>query len=165
MTTDFDAYVLTCTDAAIRLLLKNKPMQAGLAVTGGDPLDRESCTQLAHNAIEAEADILHLEFEVRANGFGLTGATVIMLREQVCRVLTGCRLWLNEAGDRALILPQGHLPGHLRLLPYEVAHVQGKPAGDLSDGIRRAEIWLEHQSQSKARKPSSERLFDLSMVA
>lgn len=140
-TPTFEAAV---TRAVVKLLLGNRKLKPGVAITGGDPLEIEDQIKMGRHAVETDADVLHLEYRTGSNP-ALTGITMFLPRDGRCHIQSGCRLWVSKAGNRGLILPQDHVRGHFRLAPREIVHIDGKPAADLSEGIERASTWLTRQ--------------------
>lgn len=131
--TDTTTAIRTHVEAVIALLLGNRKMKPGLAICGGNPLDRSEQIRLASVASMAKTDVLHLEFDERADGTcALIGITLVAPRGSSCFVQSGCQIWLSEREDRALILPQPTSRGHFRALRGELLHVDGKPALDPS---------------------------------
>ncbi|WP_294243445.1 hypothetical protein [uncultured Sphingomonas sp.] len=140
-TPTFEAAV---TRAVTKLLLGNRKLKPGVAITGGDPLEIEDQIKMGRHAVETDADLLHLEYSAGPNP-ALTGIALFLPRDGRCHIQSGCHLWLSKAGNRGLILPQAHVRGHFRLGPREIVHIDGKPADDLSEGIERASTWLTRQ--------------------
>jgi len=140
-TPTFEAAV---TRAVVKLLLGNRKLKPGVAITGGDPLEIEDQIKMSRHAVETAADVLHLEYRNHPNP-ALTGITMFLPRGGRCHIQSGCRLWLSKSGNRGLILPQAHVRGHFRLAPREIVHVDSKPAEDLSEGVERASTWLTRQ--------------------
>jgi hypothetical protein len=68
-----------------------------------------------------------------------------MVRGGICHIQSDCRLFLPKAASRAVVLPQPDARGYFRLAPDEILHIDGKPAGRVTDGIARADVWLAHQ--------------------
>jgi hypothetical protein len=132
------------TRAVIKLLLGNRKLKPGIAITGGDPLEIEDQIKMGRHAVETDADVLHLEFRTGPNP-ALTGIAMFLPRDGRCHIQSGCHLWLSKSGNRGLILPPAHVRGHFRLAPREIVHVDSKPAEDLSEGVERASTWLTQQ--------------------
>lgn len=137
------------TLAVIKLLLGERMLAPGLAITAGDVLGARDQIELAQAAKLSATDVVHLGLATTASGaIELATISLFAPRDEVCYVHTGCRLWLNATGRRGLILPRAEARGHFRVAPGEVIHVDNKPALDLSDGIARARSWLaEHLKQ------------------
>lgn len=140
-TATFEAAV---TRAVVRLLLGTRKLKPGVAITAGDPLDIEGRIRLGRHAVDADTDLVHLEYLTGPNP-ALTGVTLFLPRDGRFHIQTGCRLWLSHSGNRGVIVPQPHVRGHFRLAPGELVHVDRKPAEDMSDGIERASVWLTRQ--------------------
>ena len=125
-------------EAVIKMLLCNRRMKAGIAIVGGLPLDIDGRIGLGRRATASETDIVHLAFGDRGPRFALTEITTFAPRDAGCFIQPGCRLWLPKSGNRALILPKSHVPGHFRLSPRELIHIDQKPS-DIEAGVARAE--------------------------
>lgn len=128
--------------AITEMLLGGRKMKGGVAIVGGAPLDIEGRIGVGSMAKEAATDIVHLEFAQAGDGnLGMTGINLFAVRDDICFVQTGCRLWLPRTGKRAAILPKSHVPGRFRLSPRELIQVAGKPL-DIEQGIERAQVRL-----------------------
>ncbi len=92
-TTTFEAAV---TRAVIKLLLGNRKLKPGVAITGGDPLEIEDQIKMGRHAVETDADLLHLEYRTGPNP-ALTGIALFLPRDGRCHIQSGCRLWLSKA--------------------------------------------------------------------
>lgn len=128
-------------EAVIKMLLGNRRMKPGTAILGGLPLDIDARIGLGEHAIASKTDIVHLAFGDRGPRFALTEITTFAPRDIGCFIQQGCRLWLPMSGNRALILPKPHVPGHFRLSPRELLHINRKPS-DIEEGIARAKLRL-----------------------
>jgi hypothetical protein len=140
-TATFEAVV---TRAVVRLLLGTRKLKPGVFVTAGDPLDIDGRIWLGQQAVDADIDLVHVEY-LTGPSPALTGVMLFLPRGGRCHIQTGCRLWLSQSGKRGAIVPQSHVRGHFRLAPGEIVHVDRKPADDLNDGIERASVWLARQ--------------------
>jgi hypothetical protein len=146
MTMTNDAFETACTKAVARLLLGNRRLKEGIVLTGGNRLDLDGKVRLARQARASGTDVLHLEYGTDDDGrYGLTGMIVFMVRGDICHIQTQCRLFLAKGGTRGVVLPQPGARGHYRLAPGEILHIDGKPAGDVTDGMARADAWLARQ--------------------
>ena len=147
--TEQDAVMTSYVKTVIQLLLGNRAMKSGVAVTAGDPVGPDGYIDMAHRAILSNTDFLNVEFgETNDGGFGPTALTVIVDRDSGCHVETGCKLWLSQSGNRAVILPRPSSVGHFRFSPRELIHRPGKPAEDLNPGIARAEACIARRMRS-----------------
>ena len=134
-----DAVMAAYVRALIKLLLGNLKMQTGVAITAGDPLDREGYIDMAHRAVLTNTDLLHIEFGSIADGtFGPVQMTAVLPRDEGCQVETGCKLWLSATGNRAVILPRPTSVGHFRFTQREIVHKAGKPSENLAAGVELA---------------------------
>lgn len=143
-TNDQRPHTLRLHVAAItRMLLgKNVKLAPGVAITGGDVLSGEGIANLVNAAIGSDTDVIHLAVQERSGGLALADIDVVVPRDQRCYAFTGCRLWLAAGARQALLLPRDGARGHFRLLPGELLHIDGKPQGVVSDGLRHAERQL-----------------------
>lgn len=166
MTQHDDAILRAYTVAATRLLLGNRKLKDGVVVTGGETLDQEERAQMARTAALSGTDVVALEFGITADGrFARTGITVYLPRDNGCYVQTDCRFWLSKAGNRAVILPRTESRGHFRMSPRELIHIDGKPAEDTADGIRRADDWLTRRMGTKFAEAANADLFSVHELA
>lgn len=163
--TDTTAAIRTHVEAVIALLLGNRRMKPGLAICGGDPLDHDEQIRLIRVASMAKSDVIHLEFDARADGTcTLAGITLVAPRGGACFVQTNCQLWLPEGKNRAVILPQPTSRGYFRALPGELLHVDGKPAVDPSEGIARAEAWVRRRMRANIPAAEIAGLYEIAEV-
>ena len=80
----------------------------------------------------------YLEFAVGEDDVPvMTGITVMLPRDTVCYVSTGCRLSLASGKARAVIVPQGGANSHFKVLAGEILQVRGLSAS-LAAGCDRA---------------------------
>lgn len=146
MTMTYDEFETACTKAIARLLLGNHKLKPGVVLTGGGRLDLNGKIRLGQHARASETDVLHLEYGPGEDGrHTLAGMVVFMVRGGICHIQSDCRLFLPKAASRAVVLPQPDARGYFRLAPDEILHIDGKPAGRVTDGIARADVWLAHQ--------------------
>lgn len=138
MNPDQTAHVRAHVAAVSKLLLGNKIMNPGLMILAGDPLDHVQQIAFGRTAVEAQVDLVYLEFAIGDDDVPVvTGITVMLPRETVCYVSTGCRLSLVPGKARAVIMPQDGAQSHFKVLPGEIVQVRGRPAS-LAAGCDRA---------------------------
>ncbi len=138
MNPDQTAHVRAHVAAVSKLLLGNKIMNPGLMILAGDPLDHSQQVAFGRTAVEAQVDLVYLEFAIGEDDIPvMTGITVMLPRDTICYVSTGCRLSLVPGKARAVIAPQDEAQSHFRVLPGEIVQVRGRPAS-LGAGCNRA---------------------------
>lgn len=138
MNPDQTAHVRAHVAAVSKLLLGNKIMNPGLMIMAGDPLDRHQRIAFGRTAVEAQVDLVYLEFAIDEGDVPvMTGITLMLPRDTVCYVSTGCRLSLVPGKARAVIVPQEGAESHFKVLPSEILQVRGRPAS-LTAGCDRA---------------------------
>lgn len=138
MNPDQTAHVRAHVAAVSKLLLGNKIMNPGLMIMAGDPIDPHQRIAFGQTSVEAQVDLIYLEFAVGEDDVPvMTGITVMLPRDTVCYVSTGCRLSLVPGKVRAVIMPQDGAPSHFKVLPGEIVQVRGRPAS-LVAGCNRA---------------------------
>lgn len=138
MNPDQTAHVRAHVAAVSKLLLGNKIMNSGLMILAGDPLDHVQQIAFGRTAVDAQVDFVCLEFAVGEDDVPvMTGITVILPRDTICYVSTGCRLSLVPGKACAVIVPQDGAQSHFKVLPGEILQVRGRPAS-LAAGCERA---------------------------
>lgn len=138
MTPDQTAHVRAHVAAVSKLLLGNKTMNPGLMILAGDPLSPLNRIEFGRTAVEAQVDLVYLEFTIGEDGVPvMTGIIVMLPRDTVCYVSTGCRLSLVLGKVRAVIVPQDGAYSHYKVPAGEVLQVRGRPAS-LMPGCDRA---------------------------
>ncbi|MDR6116037.1 MULTISPECIES: hypothetical protein [unclassified Sphingomonas] len=113
MNPDQTAHVRAHVAAVSKLLLGNKIMNPGLMILAGDPLNHGQQIAFGRTAVEAQVDLVYLEFAIGEDDVPvMTGITVMLPRDTICYVSTGCRLSLVPGKARAVIVPQdgGSIP-------------------------------------------------------
>jgi len=142
MNPDQTAHVRAHVAAVSKLLLGNKIMNPGLMIMAGDRLDHSQQIAFGHTAVKAQVDLIYLEFAVGEDDVPvMTGITVMLPRDTVCYVSTGCRLSLVPGKARVVIVPQDVAQSHFKVLPGEIVQVRGRPAS-LVAGCNRADAKL-----------------------
>jgi hypothetical protein len=138
MTPDQTAHVRAHVAAVSKLLLANKTMNPGLMILAGDPLDPSQRIAFGRTAVEAQVDLVYLEFTIGDDGIPvMTGINLMLPRETICHAWTGCRLSLVPGKTRALIVPKEGANFHFKALAGEILQVRGRSAG-LASGCDRA---------------------------
>lgn len=129
MNPDQTAHIRAHVAAVSKLLLGNKIMNPGLMILAGDPLDHFQQIAFGRTAVEAQVDLVYLAFTLNDDGVPvMTGITLMLPRDTICFVSTGCRLSLVPGKARAVILPQDGADSHFKVLPGEIVQVRGRPA-------------------------------------
>jgi len=129
MNPDQTAHVRAHVAAVSKLLLGDKIMNPGLMIMAGDPLDHSQQIAFGRTAVEAQVDLVYLAFTLNDDGVPvMTGITVMLPRDTICYVSTGCRLSLVPGKARAVIVPQDEVQSHFKVLPGEIVQVRGRPA-------------------------------------
>ncbi|WP_294192858.1 hypothetical protein [uncultured Sphingomonas sp.] len=129
MNPDQTAHVRAHVAAVSKLLLGNKIMKPGLMILAGDPLDHVQQIAFGCTAVDAQVDLVCLEFAIGEDDAPvMTGITVMLPRDTICYVSTGCRLSLAYGKARAVIVPQNGAQSHFKVLPGEILQVRGRPA-------------------------------------
>ncbi len=142
MNPDQTAHVRAHVAAVSKLLLVNKIMNPGLMILAGDPLDQFQQIAFGRTAVEAQVDLVYLEFAIDEGDVPvMTGITVMLPRDTICYVSTGCRLSLVPGKVRAVIVPQDGAASYFKVLPGEIVQVRGRP-GSLAAGCDRADAKL-----------------------
>jgi hypothetical protein len=132
------AHVRAHVAAVSKLLLGNKIMNPGLMIMAGEPLDPHQRIAFGRTAVEAQVDLIYLEFAVGEDDIPvMTGITVMLPRDTICYVSTGCRLSVVLGKARAVIVPQDGAASYFKVLPGEIVQVRGRPAS-LAAGCDRA---------------------------
>jgi hypothetical protein len=138
MTPDQTAHVRAHVAAVSKLLLGNKTMNPGLMILAGDPLSALNRIEFGRTAVEAQVDLVYLEFTIGEDGAPvMTGIIVMLPRDTFCYVSTGCRLSLVLGRVRAVIVPQDGADSHFKVLAREILQVRSRPAS-LEAGCDRA---------------------------
>jgi len=138
MTPDQTAHVRAHVAAVSKLLLGNKTMNPGLIIMAGDPLTLSNRIEFGRTAVEAQVDLVYLEFTIGEDGVPvMTGIIVMLPRDTVCYASTGCRLSLVSGKARAVIVPQDGADSHFKVLAGEILQVRGRPVS-LASGCDRA---------------------------
>jgi len=138
MTPDQTAHVRAHVAAVSKLLLGNKTMNPGLMILAGDPLSALNRIEFGRTAVEAQVDLVYLEFTIGEDGAPvMTGIIVMLPRDTFCYVSTGCRLSLVLGRVRAVIVPQDGADSHFKVLAGEILQVRSRPAS-LEAGCDRA---------------------------
>jgi len=91
MTPDQTAHVRAHVAAVSKLLLGNKTMNPGLMILAGDPLSPLNRIEFGRTAVEAQVDLVYMEFAI-----GETGVLV----------MTGMKKMLRPNGSAAMVF--GH---------------------------------------------------------
>ncbi|WP_294269265.1 hypothetical protein [uncultured Sphingomonas sp.] len=129
MNPDQTAHVRAHVAAVSKLLLGNKIMNPGLMILAGNPLDHSQQIAFGRTAVEAQVDLVYLAFTLKDDGVPvMTGITLMLPRDTICFVSTGCRLSLVPGKARAVIVPQDGAQSHFKVLPGEIVQVRGRPA-------------------------------------
>ncbi len=129
MTPDQTAHVRAHIAAVSKLLLGNKTMKPGLMILAGDPLSPPNRIEFGRTAVEAQVDLVYLEFTIGEDGVAaMTGINVMLPRDTVCYASTGCRLSLVSGKVRAVITPRDGAEYHFKVLAGEILQVRGRPA-------------------------------------
>lgn len=137
MTIDKIEIVRRHVEAVTELLLGNRMLKPGAMIIAGELTGGDGTIALGQLAQAMGKDIAFLAFGDTADGYRLNDVSIVAVRNGICHVQPGCRLYLPKAGVRATILPQPHVRGHFRLSPGELIQVDRKPA-DVEDGVARA---------------------------
>ena len=138
MTPDQTAHVRAHVAAVSKLLLANKTMNPGLMILAGDPLDPSQRIAFGRTAVEAQVDLVYLEFTIGDDGIPvMTWINLLLPRETICHAWTGCRLSLVPGKTRALIVPKEGANFHFKALAGEILQVRGRSAA-LASGCDRA---------------------------
>ena len=138
MNPDQTAHIRAHVAAVSKLLLGNKIMNPGLMILAGDPLSALNRIEFGRTAVEAQVDLVYLEFTIGEDGAPvMTGIIVMLPRDTFCYVSTGCRLSLVLGRVRAVIVPQDGADSHFKVLAGEILQVRSRPAS-LEAGCDRA---------------------------
>ena len=138
MTPDQTAHVRAHVAAVSKLLLANKTMNPGLMILAGDPLDPLQRIAFGRTAVEAQVDLVYLEFTVGDDGVPvMSGINLMLPRDTICYAWTDCRLSLVPGKTRAVIVPQDGANFHFKVLAGEIVQVRGRPAS-MTGGCDRA---------------------------
>jgi len=138
MPPDQTAYVRAHVAAVSKLLLGNKTMNPGLMILAGDPLDPLQRLAFGRTAVEAQVDLVYLEFTIGDDVVPvMTGINLMLPRDTICHAWTGCRLSLVPGKTRAVIVPQDGANFHFKVLAGEILQVRGRPAS-MTGGSDRA---------------------------
>jgi hypothetical protein len=138
MTPDQTVHVRAHVAAVSKLLLGKRTMNPGLMILAGDPLDPLARLEFGRTAVEAQVDLIYLEFAIDEDGVPvMTGIIVMLPRDAVCYASTGCRLSLVPGRAHAVILPRDGAAFHFKVLAGEILQVRGRPAS-LVAGCHRA---------------------------
>ena len=160
------AIIRAHVEAVTKMLLGNAKMKPGVAITGGDTLDRKQQTRFAQMAAASATDLIHLEFREDPTGtYGLSGICVIVPRENGCYVYSGCKLWVGEGHDGARILPQPEVRGHFRLLSDELLHIDGKPSQSVECGVNLAQERIMHLMDARTSVTGQAAIHELQISA
>lgn len=141
--TDKTEIVRRHVEAVTQMLLGNRTLMPGAMVVAGEVTGGDGPIVLAQMAQSIGKDIVFLAFGDTESGYALVDITIVAVRNGICHVQPGCRLYLSKAGARAIILPQPHVRGHFRLAPSELVQRERKP-DDIANGVARAEAQLAH---------------------
>ena len=138
MTPDQTAHVRAHVAAVSKLLLGDKTMNPGLMIMAGDPLDPFQRIAFGRTAVEAQVDLVYLEFTIADDGVPtMTGLNLMLPRDTICHAWTGCRLSLALGKTRAVIVPKEGANFHFKALAGEILQVRGRSAS-LAPGCDRA---------------------------
>jgi hypothetical protein len=138
MTPDQTAHVRAHVAAVSKLLLGEKTMNPGLMIMAGDPLDPGQRVAFGGTAVEAQVDLVYLEFTVGEDDVPvMTGINLMLPGDIICHAWTGCRLSLMPDKTRAVIVPTAEKDFHFKALAGEILQVRGRPAS-LARGCDRA---------------------------
>lgn len=138
MTPDQTAHVRAHVAAVSKLLLANKTMNPGLMILAGDPLDPSQRIAFGRTAVEAQVDLVYLEFTISDDGVPkMTGMNLMLPRDTIWHAWTGCRLSLVPGKTRAVIVPKEGANFHFKALAGEILQVRGRSAS-LASGRDRA---------------------------
>lgn len=124
-------------EAVTQMLLGNRTLQPGAMIIAGELTGGNGPISIARMAHASSKDIVFLAFGDTASGYALTDIFIVAVRNGICHVQPGCRLYLSTTGARAMILPQPNVRGHFRLSPGELIHLDRKPT-DTENGVVRA---------------------------
>lgn len=128
MTPDQTVQVRDQVAAVSKLLLGSKTMNPGLMILAGDPLDLLQRLAFSRTAVEAQVDLVYLEFTVGDDGVSvMSGINLMLPRDTICYAWTDCRLSLVPGNTRAVIVPQDGANFHFKALAGEILQVRGRP--------------------------------------
>lgn len=138
MTPNQTAHVRAHVAAVSKLLLGDKTMNPGLMIMAGDPLDPFQRIAFGRTAVEAQVDLVYLEFTIGDDDVPvMTGINLMLPRDTICHAWTGCRLSLVPGKPRAVIVPKEGANFHFKALAGEILQVRGRPES-LASGCNRA---------------------------
>ena len=133
MTSDQTVHVHAHLAAVSKLLLGNKTMKPGLMILAGDPLSPPNRIKFGCTAVEAQVDLVYLEFTIGKDDLPvMTGINVMLPRDNVCYASTGCRLTLLPGMARAVLMARDGADYHFKVLAGEILQVRGRPASLMS---------------------------------
>lgn len=135
MTDTITATVRRHVEAITSMLLGDRTLGTGMAITGGNRLDAIGRLQMAQLAVDSDTDVIHLEFTFGEDSATYSGITIFAPRDRGCHIHPGCRLSFPRGARSAVIVPPDHVRGHFVVDPREIRHLHAKPG----EGIARAE--------------------------
>lgn len=143
MTDATTAIIRRHVEAITHMLIGDRPLEPGLAITAGQTLQPHGVAELARVAVLSNMDFIHLDFSVDGQCATLNGILVVAPRDQRCFVYTNCRLSQTPGARHAVILPADDARGHFKILPGEIVHMPHKPHELLYEGLRFADDRLQ----------------------
>ena len=97
MTPDQTAHVRAHVAAVSKLLLGNKTMNPGLMILAGDPLSPLNRIEFGRTAVEAQVDLVYMEFAI-----GETGVPVMTGMKNATPKRLGCDGFRTPCRSRAI---------------------------------------------------------------
>lgn len=122
-------------EAITHMLIGDKPLEPGLAITAGQTLQPHGIAELDRAAVLSDMDLIHLDFTVEDKRAILNGILVVAPRGSRCFVYTDCFLSQAPGTRHAVILPADGARGHFKILPGEIVHMPHKPQELLDEGL------------------------------
>lgn len=122
-------------EAITHMLLADRVMKPGLAITAGQILDPAGIWRIEQLARESNNDLIHLDFEIRGETVTLRDIIIAAPRDFQSFVYTGCRLAQRRGDRRAVILPRAGGRGHFRVQPREIVHIKSQPDSLMTSGV------------------------------
>lgn len=111
-------------------------------IMAGDPLNPFQRIAFGRTAVEAQVDLVYLEFTIGDDDAPvMTGINLLLPRDTICHAWTGCRLSLVPGKPRAVIVPSEGANFHFKALAGEILQVRGRPES-LAGGCDRADAKL-----------------------
>lgn len=125
--------------AVTKMLLGDKTMRSGLAITAGSMTSLDGVAGVAELAAQSGMDLIHLDFTIDGAAATLRKIVVAAPRDHRCFVYSDCRLAQLPSARRAVILPPATCRGHFKVMPREIIHVASKPTDLITEGVSFAE--------------------------